>query len=182
MKRKQEEVIVNIQMLHPDAAIPKYETEGAAGFDLVAVEEVIIGPGETKTVSLGIAFEIPPGWEIQIRPRSGISSKTKLRQSNSVGTIDSDYRGEVKMIFDNTNKRPEVLNSKNTGAFMAKSLKNEVVRTEVACVEGSYIIKKGDRVAQGILARVPKAKFQEVTKLNSTKRGAGGFGHTGVTA
>ncbi|MEV2675606.1 deoxyuridine 5'-triphosphate nucleotidohydrolase, partial [Paenibacillus larvae] len=93
---------VKIKKLHPDAVIPEYATAGAAGFDLVALEDVIIEPGDVKTIRTGLAFEIPVGYELQIRPRSGVSLKTKLRQPNSVGTIDSDYRGEVQLMFENT--------------------------------------------------------------------------------
>ncbi|QHZ51167.1 dUTP diphosphatase [Paenibacillus larvae] len=149
---------VKIKKLHPDAVIPEYATAGAAGFDLVALEDVIIEPGDVKTIRTGLAFEIPVGYELQIRPRSGVSLKTKLRQPNSVGTIDSDYRGEVQLMFENTLTKLAHLNVKLA----------------------SYLIQKGDRLAQGIIAPVERAKFTVVDELSGTERGAGGFGHTGV--
>ncbi|MEV2558564.1 dUTP diphosphatase [Paenibacillus larvae] len=149
---------VKIKKLHPDAVIPEYATAGAAGFDLVALEDVIIEPGDVKTIRTGLAFEIPVGYELQIRPRSGVSLKTKLRQPNSVGTIDSDYRGEVQLMFENTLTKLAHLNVKLA----------------------SYLIQKGDRLAQGIIAPVERAKFTVVDELSDTTRGAGGFGHTGV--
>ena len=92
---------VNIKLLHADAIIPKYQTSGSAGFDIHAVEHTEVYPGETKVLKTGLSFEIPEGYELQIVPRSGISAKTKLRISNSPGTIDSDFRGEVGIIVDN---------------------------------------------------------------------------------
>lgn len=149
---------IKIKKIHPDAVIPEYATAGAAGFDLVALEDVILEPGDVKTIRTGLAFEIPVGYELQIRPRSGVSLKTKLRQPNSVGTIDSDYRGEVQLMFENTLTKLAHLNVKLA----------------------SYLIQKGDRLAQGIIAPVERAKFTVVDELSGTERGAGGFGHTGV--
>ena len=145
-------MIVKVKRLHPDAVIPKYATPGAAGFDLVAVEDVFIAPRETKLVPTGIAVEIPWGYEMQIRPRSGFSLKTPLRIANAPGTVDSDFRGEVKIIATNT--------SENKG----------------------FYIKKGDRIAQGVIAPVMRAIFEEVDELSETDRGLGGFGSTGVRA
>src|SRR5690625_4442372 len=90
---------LSVKKLHPDAVIPKYAKKGDSGFDLVAVEDMVIEPGETKLIKTGLAFEIPEGYEIQVRPRSGITLKTKLRVQ--LGTIDSNYRGEVGVIVDN---------------------------------------------------------------------------------
>lgn len=93
---------VKTKKLHPDAVVPKYATPGAAGFDFVAIETVTIKAGETRLIKTGLSFAIPIGYEIQVRPRSGLSLKTKLRVSNSPGTVDSDYRGEVCVIIENT--------------------------------------------------------------------------------
>ncbi|AYK08885.1 dUTP diphosphatase [Brevibacillus laterosporus] len=168
---------VKIKKLHPDAVIPTYATPGSAGFDLVAVEETIIEPGETAKIPLGLAFEIPKGYEMQIRPRSGVSLHTKLRQSNSIGTIDSDYRGEVCMMFDNTN---ENYDSATCLCFSIAGDEIHVPNGYGFLPEGSYIIRKGDRVAQGIITPVIQASFVEVDELSDTKRGTGGFGSTGV--
>lgn len=148
---------VKIKKLHPDATIPKYATGGAAGFDLVAIEDVTIFPGRTALIKTGLAVEIEEGYEMQIRPRSGTSLKTSLRIANSPGTIDSDYRGEVGIIATN-------------------------IATEsysVISVAPPIIIKKGDRIAQGVIAPVIRADFVLVEELSDTNRGEGGFGSTG---
>lgn len=142
---------VRVKKLREDAVIPEYKTEGAAGFDLVAAEDVTINAGETVTVPTGLAFEIPEGYELQIRPRSGLSLKTPLRIANSPGTIDSDYRGEVKIIITNTGQ-----------------------------CDDYYNIYKGDRIAQGVIVPVMRAEFEEVDELSETSRGYGGFGSTGM--
>lgn len=90
---------IKIKQLHPDAVMPVYGTNGSAGFDLSALEEVLMYAGQTLIVKTGLAFSIPEGYEMQIRPRSGVTVKTKLRVA--LGTIDSDYRGEVGIIVDN---------------------------------------------------------------------------------
>jgi dUTP pyrophosphatase len=97
---------MKIKKLHENAIIPKYQTSGAAGFDFHAVKDVIVMPGETEIVETGLAFQIPAGLELQVRPRSGMSAKTKIRVANSPGTIDCDYLGEVKIILDNIGHTP----------------------------------------------------------------------------
>lgn len=166
---------VKVKRLHPDAVIPQYATDGAAGFDFVAVEDVIIAPGETKKVPLGLAFEIPEGFVMYVCMRSGIALKTKLRQSNGIGVIDSDYRGEVAMMFDNTSAIP----SGSDDWLQTRTIDGKTVFGTKA-PEGTYIIRKGDRIAQGVLAKVPRAAFVEVAELGETERGDGGFGSTGV--
>ncbi|PHD38286.1 dUTP diphosphatase [Bacillus toyonensis] len=136
-----------------DVELPKYAREFDAGFDLVAAEDTIIWPGETKVVPTGLAFEIPPGYELQVRPRSGITRNTKLRVV--LGTVDSGYRGEVGALVDNTER--------NLGTNMK-----------------AHIIEKGTRIAQGVIAPVETAHFVEVDKLSESDRGTGGFGSTGV--
>ena len=144
------EVLLKIKKLHHDAVIPAYKSEGAAGFDLHAVENVEAPSGKTVLVKTGLAVEVPPGYELQIRPRSGVSLKTGIMVKNSPGTIDSDYRGEVCIIIYNNGER-----------------------------FGHYI-NKGDRIAQAVLKRVERAAIQEVEELSTTVRGAGGLGSTGV--
>lgn len=146
---------IDIKKLHPDAVIPKYQTPGASGFDLHALEDVYINLGETKLVRTGLAFAVPKGFELQVRPRSGTSLKTPLRVANSPGTCDSDYRGEVCVIIHNTEYYPTGIN------------------------EGQYLIKRGDRIAQGVICPVFQAKFVEVEELDETQRGEGSFGSTG---
>jgi dUTP pyrophosphatase len=170
---------VRVKRLHADAVIPKYAHEYDAGFDLVAVEDVIIEPGETKLVPTGLAFQIPIGYEIQIRPRSGVSLKTKLRVSNAPGTIDSQYRGEVKVIVDNIRQR---YIDEDGEEYVTRTLDTINSSTEVSefFTEGTYIIRKGDKIAQGVLAEVPRANFVVVDELDETTRGESGFGSTGV--
>jgi len=139
---------INIKKIHPDAIIPQYQTAGSAGFDLHAISEILIPKQSTVLVPTGLCFEIPVGYELQIRPRSGMSLKTNLRIANSPGTIDSDYRGEVCIICTNT------------------------------ADNGSHHIKKHERIAQAVLAKVEQAVFITVDELTETTRGEGGFGHT----
>lgn len=195
-------VPVKIKRLHPDAVIPRYATEGAAGFDLVAVEDVVIKPGETALVKTGIAVQLPEGYELQIRPRSGISKKTKLRISNSPGTVDADYTGEVGVLIDNialpdytawySNEDGYVVAKETVDYMLTLGSDIENIRwhgpdeTTVPLKFGwyrpdkTYIIRKGDRVAQGVIAEAPQAIFVEVDELGETERGDGGFGSTGV--
>ncbi|MNN17751.1 Deoxyuridine 5'-triphosphate nucleotidohydrolase [compost metagenome] len=168
-------VNVKIKRLHPDAVIPQYATGLAAGFDLVAVEDVTIVPGETAKVPLGLAFEIPAGYVMIVCMRSGIALKTKLRQPNGIGVIDADYRGEVAMMFDNI--------SEDRWSNAARRLDNRYDEsTRDKCPPGSYIIRAGDRVAQAFVLPYPRVNFTEVAELSETERGAGGFGSSGVRA
>jgi dUTP pyrophosphatase len=95
-----------LKRLHEDAIVPTYQTPGSAGADLCSVEDVEIPEGQTRVVSTGLAIEIPAGFEIQIRPRSGLAAKHSVTVLNTPGTIDSDYRGEVKVILINHGTRP----------------------------------------------------------------------------
>lgn len=167
---------VKIRKLSPDVVIPAYACDGDSGFDLVSVADVIIAPGETALVPTGLAFEIPDGYELQIRPRSGVSLKTKLRVANSPGTVDASYRGEVCVIVDN-------IMPPHTHAFdSAVSVDGSGwVDLDKNVTIGSYIIRKGDRIAQGVIAPVSRAEFTVVDELSETERGTGGFGSTGVT-
>lgn len=133
-----------------DFDLPKYESEHASGMDLRAnvFETLNIHPGDTVLVPTGIFVAIPPGYEIQIRPRSGYSLKTPLRVANTPGTIDADYRGEIKVIIQNTGN-------------------------------DWYQIAHGDRIAQMVVAPVVRGMFVEVSDLDETDRGDGGFGSSG---
>ncbi|WP_410976831.1 dUTP diphosphatase [Bacillus cereus] len=145
-----------------EVELPKYAKPGDSGFDLVAAEDTIIWPGETKVVPTGLAFEIPPGYELQVRPRSGMTRNTKLRVV--LGTVDSGYRGEVGVIVDH-------IMSKDLGVRFDKE-KQEFVSASV--------IEKGTRIAQGVIAPVVTAHFVEVDELSDSERGVGGFGSTGI--
>lgn len=182
---------VNIKRLHDDAVIPRYATEGSAGFDLVAIDDVIIEPGETKLIRTGLAFEIPAGYELQIRPRSGVTLKTKLRVQ--LGTVDSDYRGEVGVIVDNVAIRHTKYASDysitydhidGTKSGVPKRVKEDKFHGDYVeynkVPNRTYLIRKGDRIAQGVINATPQAVFNVVDELNDTERGHGGFGSTGV--
>ncbi|MCU4969279.1 dUTP diphosphatase [Bacillus toyonensis] len=136
-----------------DVKLPKYAKPGDSGFDLVAAEDTVIWPGETKVVPTGLAFEIPPGYELQVRPRSGMTRNTKLRVV--IGTVDSGYRGEVGVLVDNI-EIPKVANMK------------------------AHVIERGTRIAQGVIAPVETAHFVEVNELSDSERGIVGFGSTGA--
>ncbi len=131
--------------------LPKYETEGSSGMDLRANvdESIVLKPFERSLVPTGISLEIPRGFEAQIRARSGLAIKHGISLVNGIGTIDSDYRGEIKVILIN--------------------LGNE-----------NFEINKGDRIAQMIFTKVEVAEVREVKVIESSDRGSGGFGHTGM--
>lgn len=100
---------IKVKKLTENAVIPSHQTEGASGFDLHSTETKVIMPGETELISTGLAVAIPIGYEMQVRPRSGLSLKTGLRVANSPGTVDADYRGEVKVIITNTGHIPQYI-------------------------------------------------------------------------
>lgn len=146
---------IRIKKLHPNAVVPKYATPGSSGFDLVAIEDVMLEPGETKLVKTGLAIDVGTGYELQVRPRSGVSLKTSLRVSNSPGTVDSDYRGEVCVIITNI-----IDNVTRNHGF-------------------NHTIKAGTRIAQGVVCPVEQAEIEVVDSLDETVRGTGGFGSSG---
>lgn len=191
-------VNVKIKKLHPDAVIPKYARELDAGFDLVAVEDTLIAPGESAMIRTGLAMALPPGYELQVRPRSGVSAKTKLRISNAPGTIDAGYRGEICVLIDNTTPIEYELDTDyDHDCELYEYSLGQACESYVLTVDGTeipeklgwmkrpkgtYLIRKGDRIAQGVLAAVPIAQFEVVDVLDETERGSGGFGSSGVTA
>jgi dUTP pyrophosphatase len=131
-------------------SLPQYETIMSAGMDLRACLDVPVAllPMERAMIPTGLFIELPEGYEAQVRPRSGLAAKYGITVLNSPGTIDADYRGEIKIILIN---------------FSGER----------------FTINDGDRIAQMIIARHERAAWIEVAQLNETKRGAGGFGHTG---
>lgn len=168
---------VRIRKLTPDATLPTYATAGAAGFDLYAAADVIIAPGETVKVPLGLAFEIPDGYEMQVRPRSGVTSRTGLRIANAPGTIDADFRGDVSIIVDNVSAVPPKYDGSN---YCVRDLEGNCV-PYMNAGKGTYLIRKGDRIAQGVVAPVTRVSFTETDEeLTQTERGERGFGHSGI--
>lgn len=166
---------IKIKKVKPEAIIPTYATEGSVGFDLYATEDVVIKPQETKIISTGLVFECPPGVGIMIYPRSGISAKTTLRVANGVGVIDNDYRGEVGVIMFNcaAPSKHQVFQYRITDGSLQD-------KYDLGCIEeGTVVIRKGDRIAQGVLQDIAIAEFKETKTTADTKRGKGGFGSSG---
>jgi dUTP pyrophosphatase len=133
-----------------DLPLPHYATDGAAGADLAAavVGELVIEPGARALVPTGLAIELPPGLEAQVRPRSGLALHHGVLLPNAPGTIDCDYRGELSVILWNAGSEP-------------------------------FTVRRGDRIAQLVVAPVTRAHWEPAAQLGETPRGAGGFGHTG---
>ena len=131
---------------------PVYETPASAGMDLRAAlpedQPLTLAPGERALVPTGFAMALPVGYEAQVRPRSGLAAKYGISVLNTPGTIDADYRGEVKVILVNFGKNP-------------------------------FVIERGERIAQMIIAPITVGNFKVVSSLGETERGAGGFGSTG---
>ena len=138
---------IEFKKMNDEAQEPKYAHVGDSGFDFVALEDVTVSSGETIIIDTGLSFNVPMGYELQVRPRSGMSFKTKIRVANSPGTVDSNFRGSVGIIIENTG-------------------------------DCFYNIKKGDRIAQGIICPIITASFKEVSDLSSSDRGQNGFGST----
>ena len=158
---------------------PKYATENASCFDMYAAKDAVIKPSEMVAVNTGVVFEPEDGYGIMIYPRSGISAKTPLRLANSVGVIDNDYRGEVKVLLENI--RPKDIKMRVIPAYM--TVDGELVENNHEfgfLPEGTVVIRKGDRIAQAMPIKIEKANLVRVTKVGETKRGEGGFGSTGV--
>jgi dUTP pyrophosphatase len=134
-------------------ALPAYMSDGAAGADVVAAvdADVVLDPGDRALIPTGFALEIPAGFEVQLRPRSGLALKYGVTLLNAPGTVDSDYRGAVGVILVNHGREP-------------------------------FTVRRGDRIAQLVVAPVVQAAFVETAGLAETVRGAGGFGSTGRTA
>ena len=134
-----------------DLPLPVSASEFSSGVDLLSAEtsEIILKPGQIKIISTGIKIMIPEGFEGQIRPRSGLALKYGITVLNTPGTIDSDYRGIVKVILINLGEK-------------------------------DFIIQRGDRIAQLVIQKVFSPDFKLVKTLNNTKRGEGGFGHSGI--
>ncbi|NPA25635.1 MAG: dUTP diphosphatase [Deltaproteobacteria bacterium] len=144
-------VEVEIITCRSGARLPRYMSDQAAGMDLYACLEkpVLLEPGQRDLIPTGIAIALPAGYEAQIRPRSGLALKSGITLVNSPGTIDADYRGEIKIIMINHGQE-------------------------------EFTVRDGERIAQMIIAPVSRCRWKTVKNLDASRRGAGGFGHTGV--
>jgi dUTP pyrophosphatase len=151
MDKRESGPLLRIRKKAPEARLPQYESEGAAGLDLRALlpEAVLVPPLGRIRIPTGLIVEIPPGYEGQVRPRSGLAARQGITVLNSPGTIDADYRGEVEIILINLGDAPVAIND-------------------------------GDRIAQLVIAPVSRAFVTESASLSETKRGGGGFGSTGL--
>lgn len=149
---ERDQPVLQVKKLHPDAIVPTRGTPFAAGLDLYAPEDGRIAVGMTEIVPTGIAIALPSGYEGQVRPRSGLAAKFGVSVTNSPGTIDEDYRGEVKVLLVNH----------GTG-----------------CYVGAFEWKKGDRIAQLVITKANYFDAVEVEELDITLRGDKGFGSTG---
>jgi dUTP pyrophosphatase len=155
MERPAENIQVRIMRLEhaKGLPLPKYQSEGAAGMDLLAAvdeaQPIVLAAGARALIPTGLVLELPPGMEAQVRPRSGLALRHGITVLNSPGTIDSDYRGEVKILLINLGESP-------------------------------WEIQRGERIAQLVFQRVERAELVEVAVVNQTQRGAGGFGSTGT--
>lgn len=163
---------LKVRRLNANAKLPTRAHATDSGFDLYAAEDVLLAPGETAIVPTGIALELPPGYDAQIRPRSGVTAKTKLRVQ--LGTIDESYRKELGIIVDNTyrsgrNPRPFI--------YDVEGKPSKISQAQID--EGTYAIKRGDRLAQLVVSKRADIALTEVdADLDET--GRGGFGSTGV--
>lgn len=159
------EVEILVEVCREDVVLPEYAHIGDAGMDIRSAVDIDIMPNETLAIPTGLKVVIPIGYELQIRPRSGLSLKTPLRVVNSPGTIDAGYRDEVGVIINNSSKEGDTVYS----------------ISEKGNKQGIYRIKKGDRIAQCVLNEVPIIKWRTVDDISKEgiNRG-GGFGSSGT--
>ena len=142
-------VEVLLTRLDPGVPVPSYATPGDAGADLVTTTDVVIEPGERTIVGTGVAVALPAGYAAFVHPRSGLAARVGLSVVNTPGTIDSGYRGEIRVCLINHDPREPIE------------------------------LRRGDRIAQLVVQRVEHAVFREVDELTASERGAGGYGSTG---
>ena len=142
-------MVLRFKRSHPDAVLPAYAHPSDAGMDVRSIDDLIIAPGKRALVHTGLIMALPPLYEAQVRPRSGLALKNGVTVLNTPGTIDSGYRGEIGVILANFG-------------------------------EEDFAVKKGDKIAQIVIAPVTQPMIEETETIDETDRGAGGFGSTGV--
>ena len=142
---------IRVRLLDEGVRLPLYQTSGASGFDFEAClrDDVVLKPYRSALIPTGLVFEIPSGYELQVRSRSGLALNSGIIVLNSPGTVDSDYRGEVRIILFNSSDR-------------------------------EFIVRNGDRVAQGVVCRTERCEFEACDALSDSQRHSGGFGSTGL--
>ena len=153
---------IGFKKVHPDAKLPSYAHAGDAGMDVYAVEDVTLKPYTPTLVQTGLIADIPTGYEIQVRPRSGLALKSAITVLNSPGTIDSQYRGQIGVIL-----------------FWCPQLDYDC-NMHLSMRGWQYKVTKGDKIAQLVVAPVTKCEPVEVEEVSETERGVGGFGSTGA--
>lgn len=141
-------MVLKFKRIHPDAVLPAYAHPSDAGMDIRSVEDIVIPAGKRALVHTGLVMLLPPMYEAQVRPRSGLALKSGVTVLNTPGTIDSGYRGEVGVILANFG-------------------------------DADFQVKKGDKIAQVVIAPVTQPEVVETDEIDETDRGAGGFGSTG---
>ena len=166
-------VQIPVELCHPDAKIPQYANTSDSGMDVYALDDYTIAPGETKLIPTGIKLALPPGYEIQVRPKSGRALKTKLRIANTPGTVDAGYRDEIKVIVENI--EPPIKDIEydfdDNGTPIIKSILHGA----------AYTIGKGEKFCQLVLMEVPKAALYRVEQVGEIgENRGGGFGSTGL--
>lgn len=174
-------LVVGFKRLSEDATIPTKAFETDSGFDICASADVIIEPGATVIVPTDIALDLPAGYEAQIRPRSGVTAKTKLRVQ--LGTIDNGFTGALGVICDNI---AHELNDCLEYNYLARRVDGSRGRADFAtggrtCDRNAYLVRKGDKVAQLVITQLPHITAEEVWDIQETARGGGGFGSTGYS-
>lgn len=154
---------IGFKKAHPDAVMPKYAHPTDTGMDVCAVEDALLIPGKATIVSTGLIADIPSGYEIQVRSRSGLAAKQNIIIANGIGSVDASYRGVIGVIMK-----------------YVPSIEEVTITPEGRLCALPYKVSKGDRIAQLVVAPVTKCEPVEVTEVSDTDRGAGGFGSTGV--
>ena len=170
---------IPIELSDARAKMPLYANNGDSGLDVFALEDVTIAPGETKLIKTGLKVALPYGYELQVRPKSGLSLKTKMRIANTPGTIDSTYRGEIGVIIDNID--PPIKSIEYDEVW--KDGQTNIDHLNITSITyGSNIhIAAGQKFAQLVLMEVPKAAFYQIEHVSDdTTRGEGGYGSTGI--
>ena len=166
-------VQIPVELCHPDAKIPQYANTSDSGMDVYALDDYTIAPGETKLIPTGIKLALPPGYEIQVRPKSGRALKTKLRIANTPGTVDAGYRDEIKVIVENIESPIKDIeyDFDDNGTPIIKSILHGA----------AYTIGKGEKFCQLVLMEVPKAALYRVEQVGEIgENRGGGFGSTGL--
>ena len=166
-------VNIPIELCHENAVIPQYAHISDSGLDIYALDDYTIAPGETKLIPTGIKVALPPGYELQVRPKSGRTLKTKLRIANTPGTIDAGYRDEIKVIIENI--EPPIKDI----SYVFDEEGHPVISSILH--GSSHFIGKGEKFAQLVLMEVPKASFYRIDSIKGIGEDRqGGFGSTGL--